>query len=94
MSQVEAELHKEVDELKVRLQMAAEHYKEKYRECQKLRKQVKQLSQQPRIPPPESPDQVESDVSARHKLSNSFLLSDSFSLNPLQDHKQGHPINI
>ncbi|XP_031441682.1 tax1-binding protein 1 homolog A [Clupea harengus] len=65
VSQVEAELHKEVDELKVRLQMAAEHYKEKYRECQKLRKQVKQLSQQPRIPPPESPDQVESDDAKR-----------------------------
>lgn len=62
MSQVEAELHKEVDELKVRLQMAAEHYKEKYRECQKLRKQVKQLSQQPREPPAGSPDQVDAAV--------------------------------
>ncbi|XP_076157044.1 tax1-binding protein 1 homolog A [Alosa pseudoharengus] len=64
VSQVEAELHKEVDELKVRLQMAAEHYKEKYRECQKLRKQVKQLSQQHQGPPAESPDQVEPGGSA------------------------------
>ncbi|XP_062386064.1 tax1-binding protein 1 homolog A [Sardina pilchardus] len=66
VSQVEAELHKEVDELKVRLQMAAEHYKEKYRECQKLRKQVKQLSQQAQGPPADSPEQGEWGGSAGH----------------------------
>ncbi|XP_066529802.1 tax1-binding protein 1 homolog A [Hoplias malabaricus] len=45
-SELEAELQKEVEELKLRLQMAAEHYKEKYRECQRLRRQVTKLSQQ------------------------------------------------
>ncbi|XP_030645426.1 tax1-binding protein 1 homolog A [Chanos chanos] len=46
VSELEAELQKEVDELKLRLQMAAEHYKEKYRECQRLRRQVTKLTQQ------------------------------------------------
>ncbi|XP_062867891.1 tax1-binding protein 1 homolog A isoform X2 [Trichomycterus rosablanca] len=46
LSELEAELQKEVDELKLRLQMAAEHYKEKYRECQRLRRQVTKLKQQ------------------------------------------------
>ncbi|TRY65746.1 hypothetical protein DNTS_005584 [Danionella cerebrum] len=41
----EVELQKEVDELRLRLNMAAEHYKEKYRECQRLRRQVAKLSQ-------------------------------------------------
>ncbi|XP_060726479.1 tax1-binding protein 1 homolog B isoform X5 [Tachysurus vachellii] len=41
-----AELHREVEDLKLRLQMAAEHYKEKYKECQKLQKQVVKLSEQ------------------------------------------------
>ncbi|XP_051527018.1 tax1-binding protein 1 homolog A-like [Myxocyprinus asiaticus] len=41
-----AELQKEVEELKLRLNMAAEHYKEKYRECQRLRRQVTKLTQQ------------------------------------------------
>lgn len=45
-SELEAELQKEVEELKLRLNMAAEHYKEKYRECQRLRRQVTKLSQQ------------------------------------------------
>ncbi|KAK3532669.1 hypothetical protein QTP86_027660, partial [Hemibagrus guttatus] len=45
VSELEAELHKEVEELKLRLQMAAEHYKEKYRECQRLRRQVTKLTQ-------------------------------------------------
>ncbi|XP_070585407.1 tax1-binding protein 1 isoform X1 [Erythrolamprus reginae] len=36
----ERELRREVEDLKLRLQMAAEHYKEKFKECQKLQKQV------------------------------------------------------
>uniref|UniRef100_A0A3B5BCI7 Tax1-binding protein 1 homolog A-like n=1 Tax=Stegastes partitus TaxID=144197 RepID=A0A3B5BCI7_9TELE len=40
----EAELQREVEELKLRLHMAAEHYKEKYRECQRLRRQVAKLN--------------------------------------------------
>lgn len=43
---VEQELHKEVEDLKLRLHMVAEHYKEKYKECQKLQKQVVRLSEQ------------------------------------------------
>ncbi|KAL4629719.1 tax1-binding protein 1 isoform X1 [Arapaima gigas] len=43
---MEAELQREVEELKLRLQMAAEHYKEKYKECQRLRRQVVRLSEQ------------------------------------------------
>ncbi|KAG7245108.1 hypothetical protein INR49_023674 [Caranx melampygus] len=38
------ELQREVEELKLRLHMAAEHYKEKYRECQRLRRQVAKLN--------------------------------------------------
>ncbi|KAG7335920.1 hypothetical protein KOW79_000613 [Hemibagrus wyckioides] len=41
-----AELQREVEDLKLRLQMAAEHYKEKYKECQRLQKQVVKLSEQ------------------------------------------------
>lgn len=41
-----AELQREVEDLKLRLQMAAEHYKEKYKECQRLQKQVAKLSEQ------------------------------------------------
>ncbi|XP_017163064.1 tax1-binding protein 1 homolog A isoform X2 [Poecilia reticulata] len=44
VSEAEAELQREVEELKLRLHMAAEHYKEKYRECQRLRRQVAKLS--------------------------------------------------
>ncbi|XP_077362791.1 tax1-binding protein 1 homolog A isoform X2 [Festucalex cinctus] len=44
VSVVEAELQREVEELKLRLHMAAEHYKEKYRECQRLRRQVAKLN--------------------------------------------------
>ncbi|MEQ2169373.1 hypothetical protein GOODEAATRI_024576 [Goodea atripinnis] len=43
---VVAELQREVDDLKLRLLMAAEHYKEKYKECQRLQKQVLKLSEQ------------------------------------------------
>lgn len=43
-SEAEAELQREVEELKLRLHMAAEHYKEKYRECQRLRRQVAKLT--------------------------------------------------
>ncbi|KTG41012.1 hypothetical protein cypCar_00016272 [Cyprinus carpio] len=46
VSELEAELQKEVEELKLRLNMAAEHYKEKYRECQRLQRQVTKLTQQ------------------------------------------------
>ncbi|KPP78647.1 tax1-binding protein 1 B-like [Scleropages formosus] len=42
----EADLQREVEELKLRLQMAAEHYKEKYKECQRLRRQVARLLEQ------------------------------------------------
>uniref|UniRef100_A0A3P8SSJ7 Tax1 (human T-cell leukemia virus type I) binding protein 1b n=1 Tax=Amphiprion percula TaxID=161767 RepID=A0A3P8SSJ7_AMPPE len=41
-----AELQREVEDLKLRLHMAAEHYKEKYKECQRLQKQVLKLSEQ------------------------------------------------
>ncbi|XP_064410930.1 tax1-binding protein 1 homolog B isoform X2 [Latimeria chalumnae] len=43
---VEQELHREIEDLKRRLQMAAEHYREKYKECQKLQKQVVKLTEQ------------------------------------------------
>lgn len=43
---VEQELHREVEDLKLRLRMAGEHYKEKYKECQKLQKQVNKLTEQ------------------------------------------------
>ncbi|XP_064204596.1 tax1-binding protein 1 homolog B isoform X5 [Anguilla rostrata] len=42
----EAELQREVEDLKLRLHMAAEHYKEKYKECQRLQRQVAKLSEQ------------------------------------------------
>ncbi|XP_056330860.1 tax1-binding protein 1 homolog B isoform X4 [Danio aesculapii] len=41
-----AELQREVEDLRLRLQMAAEHYKDKYKECQKLQKQVVKFSEQ------------------------------------------------
>ncbi|CAL9691077.1 unnamed protein product [Knipowitschia caucasica] len=47
VSEAEVELQREVEELKLRLHMAAEHYKEKYRECQRLRRQVAKLSSSP-----------------------------------------------
>ncbi|XP_060936499.1 tax1-binding protein 1 homolog B [Limanda limanda] len=40
-----AELQREVEDLKMRLHMAAEHYKEKYKECQRMQKQVLKLSE-------------------------------------------------
>ncbi|KAM4029044.1 tax1-binding protein 1 [Anomaloglossus baeobatrachus] len=43
---VEQELRKEVEDLKLRLQMAADHYKEKFKECQKVQKQVTKLTEQ------------------------------------------------
>ncbi|XP_052002613.1 tax1-binding protein 1 homolog B isoform X2 [Xyrauchen texanus] len=39
------ELQREVEDLRLRLQMAAEHYKDKYKECQKLQKQVTKLTE-------------------------------------------------
>ncbi|XP_078519616.1 tax1-binding protein 1 isoform X7 [Lissotriton helveticus] len=48
-SLVEQELRREVEDLKLRLQMAADHYKEKFKECQKLQKQVVKLSEQSKI---------------------------------------------
>lgn len=65
---VVAELQREVEDLKLRLHMAAEHYKEKYKECQRLQKQVLRFSDQQgdlkrssaqeasTIPPSVSPD--------------------------------------
>ncbi|XP_077431023.1 tax1-binding protein 1 homolog B isoform X3 [Vanacampus margaritifer] len=41
-----AELQREVEDLKLRLHMAAEHYKEKYKECTRMQKQVFKLSEQ------------------------------------------------
>ncbi|XP_068425345.1 tax1-binding protein 1 homolog B isoform X1 [Clinocottus analis] len=41
-----AELQREVEDLRLRLHMAAEHYKEKYKECQRLQKHVLRLSDQ------------------------------------------------
>ncbi|XP_077577868.1 tax1-binding protein 1 homolog B isoform X2 [Stigmatopora nigra] len=41
-----AELQREVEDLKLRLHMAAEHYKEKYKECTRLQKQVLKLAEQ------------------------------------------------
>lgn len=46
-----AELQREVEDLKLRLHMAAEHYKEKYKECQRLQKQVLRLSEQQGVGP-------------------------------------------
>ncbi|XP_075883442.1 tax1-binding protein 1 homolog B isoform X1 [Nelusetta ayraudi] len=43
---VVAELQREVEDLKLRLHMAAEHYKDKYKECQRLQKQMLRLSEQ------------------------------------------------
>ncbi|XP_016151928.1 PREDICTED: tax1-binding protein 1 isoform X2 [Ficedula albicollis] len=43
---VEQELRREVEDLKLRLQMAADHYKEKFKECQKLQKQVNKFTEQ------------------------------------------------
>ncbi|XP_077454143.1 tax1-binding protein 1 homolog B isoform X2 [Stigmatopora argus] len=40
------ELQREVEDLKLRLHMAAEHYKEKYKECTRLQKQVLKLAEQ------------------------------------------------
>nr|BAN82163.1 hypothetical protein [Ovophis okinavensis] len=42
----ERELRREVEDLKLRLQMAADHYKEKFKECQKLQKQVNKFIKQ------------------------------------------------
>ncbi|KAJ8335121.1 hypothetical protein SKAU_G00407600 [Synaphobranchus kaupii] len=47
-TQREVELQQEGEELRLRLQMAAEHYKEKYRECHRLRKQLAQLQGEPK----------------------------------------------
>ncbi|KAM9387568.1 tax1-binding protein 1 isoform 2-T2 [Phaethornis superciliosus] len=46
---VEQELRREVEDLKLRLQMAADHYKEKFKECQKLQKQVNKFTEQSKI---------------------------------------------
>uniref|UniRef100_A0A8C5TR10 Tax1 binding protein 1 n=1 Tax=Malurus cyaneus samueli TaxID=2593467 RepID=A0A8C5TR10_9PASS len=46
---VEQELRREVEDLKLRLQMAADHYKEKFKECQKLQKQVNKFTEQTKI---------------------------------------------
>ncbi|XP_008948147.1 PREDICTED: tax1-binding protein 1 homolog, partial [Merops nubicus] len=45
----EQELRREVEDLKLRLQMAADHYKEKFKECQKLQKQVNKFAEQAKI---------------------------------------------
>lgn len=56
---VVAELQREVEDLKLRLHMAAEHYKEKYKECQRLQKQEFKKStalDATTVPPTLSPD--------------------------------------
>lgn len=56
---VVAELQREVEDLKLRLHMAAEHYKEKYKECQRLQKQEFKKStalEATTVPPTLSPD--------------------------------------
>ncbi|XP_019741859.1 tax1-binding protein 1 homolog B isoform X4 [Hippocampus comes] len=53
-----AELQREVEDLKLRLHMAAEHYKEKYKECTRLQKQVLKLSEQPGEPKRNSAQEV------------------------------------
>ncbi|KAM6102068.1 tax1-binding protein 1 isoform 2-T3 [Theristicus caerulescens] len=45
----EQELRREVEDLKLRLQMAADHYKEKFKECQKLQRQVNKFTEQAKI---------------------------------------------
>ncbi|KAM4704607.1 tax1-binding protein 1 [Rhinophrynus dorsalis] len=45
-TRVEQELRREVEDLKLRLQMAADHYKDKFKECQKLQKQVVKVTEQ------------------------------------------------
>ncbi|XP_075275205.1 tax1-binding protein 1 isoform X2 [Opisthocomus hoazin] len=49
LNTVEQELRREVEDLKLRLQMAADHYKEKFKECQKLQKQVNKFTEQAKI---------------------------------------------
>nr|XP_033786661.1 tax1-binding protein 1 isoform X2 [Geotrypetes seraphini] len=51
-STTEQEMRKEVEDLKLRLQMAADHYKEKFKECQKLQKQVTKLTEQSKMADP------------------------------------------
>ncbi|XP_053571708.1 tax1-binding protein 1 [Bombina bombina] len=48
-ARVEQELRREIEDLKLRLEMAADHYKDKYKECQKLQKTVKKLTEQLKI---------------------------------------------
>ncbi|XP_004839556.1 tax1-binding protein 1 [Heterocephalus glaber] len=43
---LEHELRREIEDLKLRLQMAADHYKEKFKECQRLQKQINKLTEQ------------------------------------------------
>lgn len=43
---LEHELRREVEDLKLRLQMAADHYRDKFKECQRLQKQINRLSDQ------------------------------------------------
>ncbi|KAM9231981.1 tax1-binding protein 1 isoform 2-T3 [Leptosomus discolor] len=50
---VEQDLRREVEDLKLRLQMAADHYKEKFKECQKLQKQVNKFTEQAKIAGPQ-----------------------------------------
>lgn len=45
-------MQREIEDLRLRLQMAAEHYKDKYKECQKFQKQVAKLSEQPGVSKP------------------------------------------
>lgn len=64
---VVAELQREVEDLKLRLHMAAEHYKEKYKECQRLQKQVLRLSEQQGVGSAASPPACSALVPSKRK---------------------------
>ncbi|CAI9551409.1 unnamed protein product, partial [Staurois parvus] len=74
-STVEQDLRKEVEDLKLRLQMAADHYKDKFKECQKLQKQVVKLKSV-------EEKQKETDVLVLSEAGNAEALNFSPSVNP------------
>ncbi|XP_049749282.1 tax1-binding protein 1 isoform X2 [Elephas maximus indicus] len=67
---LEHELRREVEDLKLRLQMAADHYKEKFKECQRLQKQINKLSDQSR--PTKEARQQQEKTGARAPISRPF----------------------
>nr|XP_023400095.1 tax1-binding protein 1 isoform X3 [Loxodonta africana] len=67
---LEHELRREIEDLKLRLQMAADHYKEKFKECQRLQKQINKLSDQSR--PTKEARQQQEKTGARAPISRPF----------------------